>query len=430
MPEVVESEGITVTDIEAFVSRAGIATHERPLIADPEPRRRYWPLVSVDDHHLEPRDTFVGRLPRALQDRAPRIVEDEHGMEYWLFEDEKVAISGGNVMKSWSPEDMYVGPVRYDQMRRGAWDVSARVHDLDIAGIHASLCFPSMVFGFAGWRFMKMKDRELGLATLRAYNSWVLEGWSAGYPHRLIPSQISCLWDPEIAAQEIRRNAELGFHAVTFSENPESLGLPSLYSDHWDPFFRACEETETVINLHVGSSGKTMLPSVDSPSEVLSALFTVSALAATVDWIFAKIPVRFPGLKIVLSEGGIGWVPMLLDRLDYIANEYVPGGMSDTWDGIDISPVDVLLRNFWFAAYYDPRTITHLDDRVLAHVLYEADYPHADSSWPDTQEILRMQFENLPTSVAEAVTFRNACRLFKHPLPSPAELATYNAPHA
>ncbi|MFB7222719.1 amidohydrolase family protein [Streptomyces sp. NPDC056227] len=407
-----------MSDLETFLkTHLDHPTGPPPVIEDPQPRKRYWPLVSVDDHLLEPRDAFEGRLPRALEDRAPRIVEKD-GMEYWLFEEELVPIVGGNVMKSWNAADMYMGAVRYDQMRNGTWDVDARVRDMDIGGLYASLCFPSMVFGFAGWRFMRMKDRQLGLASLRAYNDWVLQGWAGRYPDRLIPSQVSCLWDPEVAAKEIRRNAERGFHSVTFSENPESLGLPSLYTDHWDPFFRACEETGTVINLHVGSSGQTLLPSKDSPQEVLSALFTVSALASAVDWVFSKIPVRFPQLKLVLSEGGIGWLPMLLDRLDYIASEYVPGGMTDTWDGIEESPREVLLRNFWFAAYYDPRTIGHLDKDVLPHVMYEADYPHADSSWPDTQEILRQQFEGIDPAAARAVTFGNACELFQHPLPS------------
>jgi predicted TIM-barrel fold metal-dependent hydrolase len=406
-----------MADIDEFVARVAGTGGPPPVIEDPAPRIRYWPLVSVDDHLLEPRDTFEGRMPAALASRAPRIVEDDTGMEYWLFEDERVPIIGGNVMKSWTAEEMYMGPVRYDQMRRGAWDVAERVRDMDLAGIYASLCFPSMVFGFAGWRFARIEDPELRLASLRAYNSWVLDAWCGAAPERLIPSQVTCLWDAELAATEIRANAERGFRSVTFSENPETLGFPGLYTGYWDPFFAACEETGTVINLHVGSAGTTLLPSKDSPGEVLSALFTVSSLATTVDWIFAKIPVRFPDLRLVLSEGGIGWIPMLLDRLEYIANEYVPGGMSDTWDGIDISPREVLVRNFRFAAYWDPRTVRQLDDELLGSVMYESDYPHADSSWPDTQELLRQQFEGIPDETVAALTYRNACDLYRHPLP-------------
>jgi predicted TIM-barrel fold metal-dependent hydrolase len=283
------------------------------------------------------------------------------------------------------------------------------------------------VFGFAGWRFTKMRDPELRLASLRAYNRWVLEEWAGSYPDRLIPAQVSVLWDAELAAAEIRSNAEQGFHAVTFSENPETLGLPSLYSGYWDPFFAACEETGTVVNLHVGSSGATMLPSKDSPLEVLSSLFTVSALGAAVDWIYTKIPVRFPNLKLVLSEGGLGWIPMLLDRLTYQERYYVQEGMTSTWDGIDISPREVFMRNFWFTAYYDPSTIPHLPAAVLDKVMYESDYPHADSSWPDSQRMLASQFEGLPSETVEAMTFRTACELYQHPMPNVREFVAAGA---
>ena len=406
-----------MTDVDEYVARIERRTEKIPLIDDPEPRPRRWPFVSVDDHLLEPADTFEGRLPRHLRDRAPRIVKDDNGVDCWQFPDERVSINGGNVMRCWKPEHMYAGAVSFDEVRPGTYDVHARVRDMDIGGIYASLCFPSMVFGFAGWRFVRIKDPELRLACLRAYNQWVLEEWAGAYPDRLIPAQVSALWDAELAAAEVRANAERGFRAVTFSENPETLGLPSLYSGHWDPFFAACEDTGTVVNLHVGSSGATMLPSKDSPLEVLSSLFTVSALGAAVDWIYTRIPVRFPELKLVLSEGGLGWIPMLLDRLHYQQRYYVAEGLTDTWDGIDITPREVLLRNFWFTAYYDPSTIPHLPDDVLAKVMYECDYPHADSSWPDTHELLAGQFTGMADHVVEAMTFRTACELYQHPMP-------------
>ncbi|MCP4905174.1 MAG: amidohydrolase family protein, partial [bacterium] len=145
---------------------------------------------------------------------------------------------------------------------------------------------------------LKMKDRELGLASMRAFNDWILEGWAGPYPDRIIASQVTWLHDPVIAAGEIERNAARGFKAVSFSENPEKLGLPSMHSEHWDPFLSACEETETVVNLHVGSSSQTFVPSTDSPPHVLGALFPVNAMAAAADWIYAKTPVRFPKLRI------------------------------------------------------------------------------------------------------------------------------------
>jgi predicted TIM-barrel fold metal-dependent hydrolase len=305
------------------------------------------------------------------------------------------------------------------------WNVSDRVEDMTRAGIFASLCFPSQVFGFAGTRFMKLQDREYALAAMRAYNDWLLEDWTGAYPERFIPSQIAWLHDVDIASEEIRRNAGRGYHAVSFTENPEPLGLPSLHCGYWDPFFRACEETGTVVNLHVGSSGMTLQPSSDSPLEVASALFTVSAVAAAVDWIYSKIPIRFPGIRVVFSEGGIGWVPMLLDRLDYIASEWVPEGPSDSWKGVDLSPRETFLRNFRFTAYYDPTALTHLDEIGVDRVMYESDYPHADSSWPDTQLSLGAQFKNLGREAIDRITYLNACELYQHPVPTRKRLEEF-----
>jgi predicted TIM-barrel fold metal-dependent hydrolase len=169
----------------------------------------------------------------------------------------------------------------------------------------------------------------------------------------------------------------------------------------------------------------TLQPSSDSPLEVASALFTVSAVAASVDWVYSRIPVRFPDIKIVLSEGGIGWVPMLLDRFEYIAKEWVPEGPSDTWRGIDVTPREALLRNFWFTAYYDPSALRHLDDIGVGNVMYESDYPHADSSWPDTQLSLGDQFRDLDQETIDRITYKNACELYQHPVPTDQRLQEF-----
>jgi predicted TIM-barrel fold metal-dependent hydrolase len=411
---------VDLASYTAEKNEAGLlARRVRPLVADPEPRVVHHPLISVDDHLMEPPDTFAGRLPAKFADRAPRVVEDEHGMEWWDFDGERVMNSGANAMSSWAAADRTAGPVRFDEVRPAMHDVHERVKDMDISGIAASLCFPSMVFGFCGQRFAKLADTELGLAAMRAYNDWILEGWVGAHPDRFIPQQVTWLPDPGIAAAEIRRNAERGFKAVAFSENPEPLGFGSLYSGEWDPFFAACQETGTVIDLHVGSSSQTMIPSKDSPPAVIATLFEINAFAAATDWLFSQVPSRFPELKIVMSESGIAWVPMLHDRLTFIASRFNKdndGGMHSTWVG-DATPLEVLHRNFYFTTFFDPSAYRLLDIIGAERIMLEVDYPHSDSTWPDTQEIIHEQIRDLDPTVQRDLTSANAARVYRHPVP-------------
>ena len=224
--------------------------------------------------------------------------------------------------------------------------------------------------------------------------------------------------DPEIAAEEIRQNAERGFTAVSFSENPEALGFDSLYSGNWDPFFAACAETDTVINLHVGSSSQTMVPSKDSPPQVIAALFEINAFAAATDWLFAQIPSRFPNLKIVMSESGIAWVPMLVDRLTFLESRFNKdndGGMNSTWAD-SLTPNEVLARNFWFTSFFDPTAYRLLDVIGEDRVMMEVDYPHSDSTWPDTQEVIKYQIGQLDPQVQRRLTSGNASDLYRQEL--------------
>ena len=247
----------------------------------------------------------------------------------------------------------------------------------------------------------------------------------------MIPLQLAWLCDPETAAADIRRNAERGFKAVSFPENPVDLGLPSMHTEHWDPFLRACEETQTVICLHNGSSSWTAARSPGAPLELYTSLFSVNAMVAAADWLWARIPLRFPHLDVAFSEGGIGWVPMLLDRLDYVM-EHSASGMAGAWDGadasgVDITPSEAVQRNFWFCSIDDPTTLQVRDRIGVDHIMVESDYPHADSSWPDTQTLLAARFAGLPGADVAKLTHQNAARLFRHPLP-PAGWALDGAP--
>ncbi|MCD9623949.1 amidohydrolase family protein [Rhabdothermincola salaria] len=385
------------------------------FLPEPERRPRHYPLISVDDHLVEPPDTFEGRMPAAFGDRAPHIVERD-GAHVWVYDGQGFPNVGFNAVVGRPVLEYSFEPTKFEHMRRGAWDVDARVADMDINGVYASLCFPSFLPGFAGQRLqLSTQDPELALAATRAWNDWHLEAWCGAHPDRFIPCQLPYLLDPELGAQMIRENAERGFKAVTFSENPHALGLPSIHTGHWDPLLQACEETGTVVNLHIGSSGTAPSASPDAPPDVTGVLFFGYSMFATVDWLFSKIPVRFPDIKLAFSEGGIGWVPALLDRLDHMSRY---SEMYGTWDGIELSPAEVLHRNFWFCSLEDPSTFPLRERIGVDRILVEQDYPHCDSTWPDTQEVMRHQLATLTDDEAQKVTWKNASELYRHPVPA------------
>jgi predicted TIM-barrel fold metal-dependent hydrolase len=384
---------------------------EEWFLPEPEPREVRYTIISVDDHLVEPPHMFEGRLPARFQDRAPRVTETSHGDEVWEFEGKRFTQSGTNALAGRTRDTIRIEPCRFDQMRRGCWDIEARIKDMDINGVWASLNFPSMVTGFCGRVFSQADDPELGLAVTRAWNDWFYEEWYLAHPDRIIPMGITFLSDPVIAAEEIRRNAERGFRSVTLPERPHRLGFPSIFTGYWDPIIEACVETDTVVSLHVGSSGMAdMAP--DGPNVQLGAtLFGQMSLSACAEWLWSGYGMRYPDLKIAMSEGGIGWVAMLLDRLDNIVDR---SGYGIGWD---IRPADVLKRNFWFCTIDDPSTIDTRYRIGVDHIMVETDYPHGDSTWPDSQAVIEKYWGHLPTEELRLLTHLNAARLYRHPLP-------------
>ena len=392
---------------------ATIEPHPELFLPEPEPREVKYTVISVDDHLVEPPDTFEGRLPAALQELAPRIVETKHGHQVWEFDGGRYTQVGMNAVAGRRPDTVRVEPFRFDQMRRGCFDIHARVHDMDVNGVWASLNFPSMITGFCGRVFSQCSDPELGLAVTRAWNDWLHEEWWQPYPDRIIPLGITFLTDPELGAQEIRRNAERGFRSVTLPERPQNIDLPSIFDDYWDPIIRACADTDTVISLHVGSSGMYPMPPGAPAIQLGSTMFGQMSLSACAEWLWSGYAVRYPNLKIAMSEGGVGWVAMLIDRLDNIVDR--SGYGLDGFGGQ--RPADVLRRNFWFCTIDDPSTICTRHTIGVDHIMVEVDYPHGDGTWPDTQAVIERYWGDLPNVELRKMCCENAAALYRHPLP-------------
>ena len=193
-------------------------------------------LISVDDHIAEPADMFDAHVPAKYREFTPRVETDERGDQQWWYGELKGRNLGLNAVAGKPRELFNVNPSRYDHMRPGCFDVHERVRDMSAGGQLAGLNFPNWT-GFSGQVLNQGPDPDVNLVMIHAYNDWHVDEWCGAYPERFIPCGILPLWDPELAAKEVRRLADKGCHAVTFSENPEALNMPSIHSGNWDPLF-------------------------------------------------------------------------------------------------------------------------------------------------------------------------------------------------
>ncbi len=386
----------------------------RPLLADPEPREERYTIISVDDHLMEPPETFESRMPRKYAERAPKVVETEEGHEVWSIDGTPYFQVGFMAVAGRPREDHRVEPARFSEVRPGCYRIKDRLKDMDINGVWASVNFPSGVTGFGGTLFSTLEDRDFGLACMRAWNDWLFEDWHGACPERIVPLGITYVTDPELGAEEIRRNAKRGFTAVTMPEQPHTQGLPPIFDDHWEPIIRACAETGTVMNLHVGSSGFAKMPPGAPMLELGATMFQAMAFESCAQWLWSGWPARYPDLKIAMSEGGLAWVAGLIDRLD---NIMARSGYGRGWPAKDVTPSECLRRNFWFCMIDDPSTISTRHAIGVENILCESDYPHGDGTWPDTQQVIHDLIGQCPVEEIRMMTHENAAALYRHPLP-------------
>jgi predicted TIM-barrel fold metal-dependent hydrolase len=382
-------------------------------------------LVSVDDHVVEPRHLFEGRMPAKYQDRAPRIVEKDDGTEAWVWEGMEAGYIGLNAV-SGRPRDEYgTEPTRFDEMRPGCYDIHERVRDMNVAGVLASMNFPSFP-QFCGQFFLQAEDKDVALATVRAYNDWHVDEWCGTYPGRMIPLALSPFWDPQLMADEVRRTAAKGCHAVAFSENPAALGLPSFHSDHWDPFWQTCSDEGTVVCLHIGSSSKVPMTALDAPFDVLITLTPLNTVMCAGDLLFSPVLRKFPDLVVALSEGGIGWIPYFLERVDRVYDNHHEWTHQDFGNQL---PSEVFRDRIVTCFINDKFGLENRQYLNLDLLTWECDYPHSDSSWPDAPETLVGYLDGATDDEVAKITHRNAMRIFSFDpfMHIPREQATVGA---
>ncbi len=393
-------------------------------------------IISVDDHVVEPPHVWQTWLPKKHREKGPRIergkfsgfvhkagarydnIEDPDGEpgDYWVYEDKMIyvhkrfvaipleATPDGDISR-FDRTVMEMTPVTYDGMRPGCYDRDARIKDFELNWVDGSLPFPTFP-RFCGQTFKEGDDKELGLACVKAYNDWMVEEWcepSGGYN---IPLMIIPLWDADLAAEEVKRNAARGVHAVCFSEIPTRLKLPSIHTGYWDPFFSACNDNQVTICMHVGSSSTNPAASPDSPPAVGGTLAFNNSMASMADWLFSGKMIEFPELRIAYSEGQIGWIPYALERADTVWEHH------DAWmhtkERIPEPPSTYYWGRIFGCFTADHHGLANLDSVGRDNICFETDYPHTDTTWPNSREYAEKMVSGLSDEMAYKVLRGNA----------------------
>ncbi len=382
-------------------------------------------IISVDDHVVEPRDLWQERLPLKYRDLGPRVVRQKGHVVYnearqpgfalsdepdarwcdvWYYEDTVWPLHAPYAAVGPVAELSALAAVTYDDILPGCFDQKHRLADMDLNHTEASLCFPT-VPRFCGQLFLNRRDMELSELCVQAFNDWMIDEWAGGAGRgRLIPLTLIPLWDATLAAAEVRRCADKGSHAVTFSESPWELGLPSIHTGEWEPFFAACNETETVINMHIGSSSRQPQTSPGAPMISMVPLTTELSVHALIDWLLSGVLERQKDLKIALSEAQVGWMPFILERLDSAwrrSKNYDPSIYA-----LLPQPPSHYMANRVFACVFDDAVgLANRNHIGMSQIMFETDYPHADSTFPESKQVAEKMIAESGLSNAEALQF-------------------------
>jgi predicted TIM-barrel fold metal-dependent hydrolase len=367
-------------------------------------------IISVDDHISEPPGMFDKHLSGEMLATAPKFGTTPQGTDYWEYEGTKIPSVALNAVAGRVPEEYGIEPTALSQIRKGCYDVHARVDDMNADGIAVSLNFGSMS-AMDGSIFHKAPDKTRALAHLRAYNDWHVDEWCGAYPGRFMPLGILPSWDMNGTVEEIRRLARKGCSAVSINENPTKQGLPSIHDSYWEPFWRAIADNDMTICLHIGSGNPAPFSSMDTPIEAWIITMPMSIAVAAADWLHLEALKRYPGLRIALSEGGIGWIPYFLERADFTHQQHHAWTHSKFGGS---APSATFRKHFLTCFIDDAFGLKNLQEVGEDVVAYECDYPHSDSLWPKSAENLWRAVKHLTAEQIDKVTFKNAARFFRY----------------
>jgi uncharacterized protein len=378
-------------------------------------------VVDADSHWSETRDLFTARAPEAYKDRVPRV-EVVEGVESWVMDGRVLGrFSACGVIdhdgnKSSSHEALHLWSI--EQITPGAYDPKIRLEVMDRFGIDAQVIFPSGI-GLGG-QFLAADDEPLNRLVFELYNDRQAE-IQAESANRLLPLPLMPAYSVDACVREAGRVAAMGARGVNMTSDPQDLGAPDLASREWDPFWETCVELQLPVHFHIGASvtgmtffGKYPWPSHDEDTKLAiggTLLFIGNARVVT-NLILSGMFDRFPDLKMVSVESGCGWIPFILETLDYEMSENAP----DSLRKLQKLPSEYFKSNlyatFWFENNFGK--LPDLIETVGAdNILFETDYPHPTCLYPDPLESVEAKMSVLDPITRTKILGENARKLYR-----------------
>jgi predicted TIM-barrel fold metal-dependent hydrolase len=376
-------------------------------------------VIDVDTHLTEPPDVWTARMPVALHDRIPHV-ERIDGRDVWMADGNWIGAPGYYSMAGWDGVLPVSTPPTFDEIAPSMFDAGARVKLLDEEGIHAQVLYPN-VGGFGNGYFSTLADSDFAMSLVRAYNDFLTD-WCSVAPDRLIAVTALPFWDVDLAVEELQRCVGNGHRAVNFCNQPQDFGQAPLAHSHWDPIWAAAQEAGVSVSFHVG--GGTMGTQFEDTAGMgwmtnfakVSSLIMLDNMRCVTELIFGGVCHRFPELKLVSVESGVGWIPGMLETCDW---QWRNGGVLDEHPEYDLLPSEYFRRQVYGCFWFEQQSALDAIEQYPDNILYETDYPHPTCQHPGPRTPAQRPRDyasgalgSLPDDVLAKVLHDNAARVY------------------
>ena len=379
-------------------------------------------ILDADSHWSEPADLFTRDAPAALKGRVPHH-EEIDGVRMWVMDGQPIGAAGAGAVigkdgKKW-PSEIGLREWHVEDAHVGAYDPKVRLEVMDSFGIDAQVIFPSTI-GLGGQDLGKIADLDLCRASIEIYNDRQAH-IQEDSGNRLLPMPLMPAWDIDLCVSEAKRVAAMGARGVNMTSDPDDLGSPDLANTAWDPFWATCAELQLPVHYHIGASvtamtffGKYPWPSQTEGTKLAigGSLLFIGNARVVVNLILSGVFDRHPDLKCVSVESGVGWIPFILETLDYEMAENAPDDLAKLK-----KPPSEYFRSNMYATFWFENNRNKLPDLVDAvgedSILFETDFPHPTCLYPDPLESVEGKMATLSPEASAKILGENGRKLYR-----------------